>query len=197
MPRSRIALPLLVALPALLVAFAGLFHPIFLNPDTAERWQTAHLLLLPGFPLLAVALFALLRGERGPAAWGARLLAVAYAVLYGALDTIAGIGAPAQVIRAAERGDPAPPINDLFEIGDKLGALGVYSLAAAVALTGYVLFLRHRSPLVVGGAVLAVAACKPFLDQHVFRPYGVLAMVGIGVGLGLIEAGRQRSLPTA
>lgn len=193
MPRSRTALlPLLVALPALGVAAAGLAHPVFLTPDTAERWRLAHLVLLPLFPLVGAMVWVVLRGERGPAAWGARLLAAAYAVLYSALDSIAGIGAPQQVIRSAERGDPDPPIGDLFEIGDAIGALGVYSLGAAGLLAGLVLFLRTRSPLAPIGAVVLAAACYPFLTDHVFPPRGVLALVGVAIGLALLEASRQR-----
>ena len=107
--------------PALLVAALGLLHPTFLTPDVAERWRLAHLLLLPVFPLVAVSVWAVLRGNRSPLADAARLAAAGYALLYGALDSIAGIGAPQQVIRSAERGDPDPPIGDLYEIGDRLG----------------------------------------------------------------------------
>lgn len=192
MPRSRVLLPLLVALPALLVAAAGTTHPVFLTPDTAERWRLAHLVLLPLFPLAGASVWFVLRGEQGPAAWGARVLAFAYGVLYGALDSIAGIGAPQQVIRSSERGDPGPPIGDLYEIGDRLGHLGVYALAAAGLLTGLVLFLRTRSPLAVLGAVVLAAACYPFKVHHVFPPRGVLALVGVAVGLALLEASRQR-----
>ena len=195
--RSRAAVALLVALPALIIAAAGLAHPVFLTPDTAERWQLAHLILLPAFPLLAVSIVALLRGERGPAAWGARVLAFAYAVLYGALDAIAGIGAPHQVLGAADRGDPAPPIGDLYEIGDRLGALGVYAFAAAGALTALVLFLSSRSPLALVGGVVVVAASYPFLQHHVFPPRGVLALVAIAVGLALLEVSRGRRTPSA
>lgn len=191
MLRSRFALPLLVALPALAIAAAGLAHPIFLTPDTAERWKLAHLVLLPAFPLLAGSVLLLLRGERGPAAWGARGLAVAYAVLYGALDAIAGIGAPAQVLGAQRRGEPGPPIGDLYEIGDRLGALGVYAFAAAAALTAVVLYLRTRSPLALAGGAVVVLASYPFLVHHVFPPRGVLALVAIAVGLGLLELSRS------
>lgn len=194
MPRSRAVLPLLIALPALLIAALGLAHPVFLTPETAERWRLAHLALLPVFPLVAASVWALLRGESGPVAWAARVLALAYAVLYGALDSIAGIGAPNQVIRTAERGDPRAPIEDLFQIGDQLGTFGVYALAAAAALTAVVLFLRSRSPIAVVGGVIVVAACYPFLRNHVFPPRGVLAMVAIGVGFALLEASRR---PTA
>lgn len=194
MPRSRTSpLPLLVALPAALVAGVGLLHPVFLTPDTAERWQALHLALLPAFPLLGASVWFVLRGERGPAAWGARLLAGAYALLYGALDAIAGVGAAHQVLRTSDRGDPRPPIEDLYEIADPLGALGVYALASAALLTGLVLWLRARSPLAVAGAVIAAAACYPFLRHHVFPPRGVLAVAAIGVGLALLEASRVRA----
>jgi hypothetical protein len=94
-PRSRtVLLPLLVAAPALLIGALGLLHPVFLTPDTAERWRLAHLALLPAFPLVAVSVWMVLRGDRSLLAWVARALAGAYAVLYGALDSIAGIGAP-------------------------------------------------------------------------------------------------------
>jgi len=192
--RSRVALPLLVALPALLIAALGLAHPVSLTPETAERWRLAHLALLPVFPLVAASVWFVLRGERGPAAWAARVLALAYAVLYSALDSIAGLGAPNQVIRTSERGDPRAPIEDLFQIGDQLGRLGVYALAAAAALTAVVLFLRTRSPIALVGGAIVVVACYPFLRYHVFPPRGVLAMVAIGVGLALLEVARR---PTA
>lgn len=191
MPRSRtVLLPLLVALPALVVAGVGLAHPVLLTPETAERWRLAHLLLLPLFPLVAVSVWAVLRGVRGPAAWAARVLAGAYAVLYGALDSIAGIGAPHQVLRSEGRGDPRPPIEDLYEIGDRLGVLGVYALAAAAVLAGGVLYLRSRSPLAPLGAGVLAASCYPFLRHHVFPPRGVLALVGIALGLALLERSR-------
>lgn len=193
MVRSRtVLLPLLVALPALVIAGLGLLHPVFLTPDTAERWRLAHLLLLPVFPLIAGSVWFLLRGERGPAAWAARVLAFGYAVLYGALDSIAGIGAPHQVIRADERGSEGPDLGAIFEIGDAIGHLGVYALAAALLLTGGVLFLRGRSPYAVVGALVGAASCYPFLRHHVFPPRGVLALVGIAVGLALLELSRQR-----
>ena len=194
MAPSRFLLPLLVALPAWGIAALGLAHPVFLTPETAERWRLAHLALLPVFPLVALSLWAVLRGERGALAWAARGLALAYAVLYGALDSIAGIGAPQQVIRTAERGDPRASIEDLFEIGDALGRLGVYALAAAAALAAVVLFRRSRSALALLGGAVAVVACYPFLRYHVFPARGVLAMVAIGVGLALLELARR---PTA
>ncbi|MCW2680312.1 MAG: hypothetical protein JWM62_1713 [Frankiales bacterium] len=193
MPRPRTALlPLLAALPALLVAGLGLLHPVFLTPETAERWRLAHLLLLPAFPLVAASVWFVLRRVRGAAAWVARVLASAYAVLYGALDAIAGVGAPHQVLRADERGEPGPNLGDVYEIGDRLGDLGVYTLAAALLVTGGVMWLRDRSPYALAGAVVGAASCWPFLQHHVFPPRGVLALVGIAAALALLELSRQR-----
>lgn len=188
-PRTRV---LLVALPALLVAGLGLAHPVFLTPETAERWRLVHLLLLPAFPLLAVPVWVLLRGERGPASHAARGAAATFAVLYGALDSIAGIGAPHQVIRSAERGDPGPPIGDLYEIGDRLGHAGVGALAVALVLTAAVLFTRTRSPLALAGGAVGALACWPFLRHHVFPLRGVLAVAAVGLAFALLEAARSR-----
>lgn len=185
--------PLLLAVPALLIAAGGLLHPVFLTPETADRWQLVHLVLVPLFPLLAVPFWALLHGERGVLAWAARLSALSYAVLYSALDTIAGIGAPEQISAAAERGEPRPPIEDLFAVGDRLGDLGVVALALTGVLTAVAVYRRTRSPFaLVGGAVVALA-CYPFFLHHVFPPRGVLAMVGIAVGLALLGVASLRS----
>jgi len=184
-------MPVLVALPPLVVGAVGLSHPIFLTAATAEQWRLGHLLLLPAFPLLAVSVFVLLRGERGPAAWGARVLVLAYAVLYGALDSIAGLGAPQQVLGTTARGEPDPPVGDLYEIGDRLGQLGVYALAASAVVTGALLFLHGRSLLAPLGTVVLVVASYVFLHHHVFPPRGVLAMVGIAVGFALLELSRR------
>lgn len=187
------ALPaLLVAAPALLVAGLGLLHPVFLTPETAERWRLAHLFLLPAFPLLAVSVWAVLRGARDPLAWSARLLAAGYAVLYGALDSIAGIGAPHQVLGADRRGEPGPPIGDLYEIGDVLGHAGVVLLAVSALMAAVVLHRRSGSVLAPVGGVVVAASCYLFYVHHVFPPRGVLGMVGIAVGLGLLELGRAR-----
>ena len=183
----NVAVPLalraaLVALPAVLIALAGLAHPVFLTPDTADRWRLVHLVLLPAFPLLAGSLLYLLRAARGPVAWVARVGAFGYAVLYGALDAIAGIGAAAQV---QERGRAAP-IGDLFGAGDQLGHLGVVALAVALALTGFLLWWASHSNLALLGGAIAVASCWGFYRHHVFAPRGVLALLGIGLGLLLL-----------
>lgn len=174
---------LLVASPAFAIAVLGLAHPLFLTPATASRWQLVHLALLPLFPLPAGSLLWLLRGEWGGLGWTARVSAYGYAVLYGALDAIAGIGAPQQVRHAS-----SPPIGDLYAIGDRLGHLGVLCLAIAAAATAGLVWQRSRSRLALAGGVLTTLACLPFYRYHVFPMRGVLAMAAIGAGLALITA---------
>jgi hypothetical protein len=195
-PRSRLLVIALVALPAVLLGIVGLLHPIFLTPETAERWRLAHLLLLPVFPLVGGSVWVLLLGERGAPAWGARVLAFAYAVLYSALDAVAGVGASHQVQRSAARGDDRPPIEDLFEIGDRLGQLGVAALAVSVVLAAVVVLRRHGGPLAPVGAVVAVVGCWLFYRHHVFPPRGVVGVLLLAVGLALIGTARWR-VPSA
>lgn len=188
--------PLLVALPAFAIAIGGLFHPEVLTPDTAGRWWTAHLVLLPLFPLVGVSVWWLLRGETGPVAQGARLLAYAYAVLYTALDSMSGIGLGYSVDKAAERGNPLPDLGPIFSIGDDVGRPGALALAIAGVLVG--LLLAHRDHWVAGvGGALVFAGALLVWKYHVFPYKGVLGMALVGVGLAAMAAARLAVPQTA
>lgn len=195
MPRSRATFVLLVALPGVLLGIAGLAHPIFLTPETAERWRLVHLVLLPAFPLLGASIWLLLLGERGALAWVARGLAFAYAVLYTALDSIAGIGAPHQLQRSAERGDDRPPVEDLFEIGDRLGHPGVGALALSAVLTAVLLLRRGGGLLAPAGAVVVVVGSYLLFRHHVFPPKGVAGVLLVAAGLALMAVIAHRHRP--
>ena len=125
-------------------------------------------------------------------AWVARGAGAAFAVLYTALDSIAGIGAGHQMARTAARGDARPPVEDLYDVGDPLGAAGVLLLAVGLAVTAAVLWRRTGSALAPVGGLVAVASCWPFLRHHVFPPRGVLALVALAVGLAVLGAAVQR-----
>lgn len=179
-----------VAVPGLVLAGFGLMHPAFLAPSTAAAWWQLHVWLIPLFPLLAVALGVLLRGERGVLAWGARIAAYGYATFYTCLDVLAGIGA-GLVVDVQQRSSQA--VNRLFDVADQLGAAGVWCFLAASVLAGIVL-VRRDGVRAVPGALVLVGAGIPFLHGHIFYPEGVLAMVGIAVGCALL-AGARRSEP--
>lgn len=181
--------PLLVALPPVAIAIGGLFHPEFLTPETAHRWWVAHCVLLPLFPLVGVSLWWLLRGVPGPLAQGARLLAYAYAVLYTALDAIAGIGLGYVVDKAGERGQRGPDLGTFFFIGDHVGRPGAICLALAGVLAGLALMQPHGWLAGVGGALLAAGAMLVW-KYHVFPYKGVLGMVLVALGLAAMAAAR-------
>lgn len=174
------------ALPGLVLAGFGLIHPSFLAPSTAMAWWQLHIPLIPLFPLLAVALSVVLRGERGPLAWAARIGGYLFACFYTALDTISGIAAGV----VTERLGGSQAVLDLFAVGDRLGRIGVYFLAAASLLAGVVLLRRDGARTVPGTLVLLVAAYG-FYSFHIFSPYGALSMLGYAVGFALLAAAKR------
>lgn len=175
-----------VALPGLLLAAVGyLVHPGFLDASTARAWWQVHVFLVPVFPLIALALWVLLRGVGGPVAVLARVAAYGFATFYTALDVLSGIGAG--LVVEAGAGDLA---GRLFGVGDALGHAGVWMLLAAAVLTGLALLPRDGMRVLPGAAVLA-AACFPFLTGHIFHPTGVFAMLLLALGCGLIAAARR------
>lgn len=176
------ALAAAVALPGVALSVAGLVHPHELTQLTAGTWWRLHVVLLPVFPLLGAALAVLLRGERGPLAWLARLGAYGYAVFYSGLDALAGIAA-GYVVDRAQRGSQAA--LDLTDVGNRLAVVGVWAFLGAAVLTAAVL-VRRDGLRAVPGAVLLVAAAVPFLSSHIYWPVGGLTLLAIGAGCALL-----------
>lgn len=183
MDTRRAATAAAVALPGLILAGAGLGHPHLLTVESARDWWTLHIWLLPVFPLLPIALLWLLRGDERPVAWAARIAGFGFAVGYTALDAVDGIGA-GLVVDAS--GQVQPEITgQMFEIGDRLGQAGIWSLAATVVLTAAALWPRHRL-WVLPGAVVFLAGLPLFYDHHIFSPRGVWAMILLAAGTALL-----------
>jgi len=188
--RSSRVLGLVVALPALSLAAAGLFHPHRLDADTADRWFALHVAGLLVFPLVGVALAALVRGRRDPVAWAVRLAAYGYATFYSALDVISGIAA-GYVTRELGAGVPRPDeVRLLFRIGTPLGEVGSWSLLVCCVLLAGDLLARHR----VGAlpVLLLVPGAWLVHTDHIFSPLGVAGMTLLGVGCGLLVATRPQ-----
>ncbi|MBW0116109.1 hypothetical protein [Pseudonocardia abyssalis] len=180
--RRRVGPVVAVAAPGLVLAVAGLFHPRALAPSTATLWWNLHVVLLPLFPLLAVALWVLLRGERGVLAWLARIAAYGYAAFYTALDVLAGIGAGYLVDEARGGSQEA---NDLRALGNDLGMIGSWSFLVATVLVG-VLLVRRDGRAALPGAVILFGGAANFLHGHIYWPSGGLAVLAIGVGCGAL-----------
>ncbi|MDN5929858.1 MAG: hypothetical protein L0I24_02095 [Pseudonocardia sp.] len=176
----RAAFVAAVVAPGLLLSVAGLFHPRALAPSTAPLWWQLHVVLLPLFPLLAVALWLLWRGEPGPVAWAARIAAYGYAAFYTALDVLAGVGAGYLVDR--EQGG-SQEANDLRALGNDLGMIGSWAFLVAAVLTAVVL-VRRDGRAALAGAVILFGGAANFLHGHVYWPSGGLAMLGVAGGCG-------------
>jgi hypothetical protein len=113
-----------VAAPGLVLAGFGTVHPALLNPGTVPWWAMLHVLLLPVFPLLAVAQWILLAPGPPLLRWPGRLAAYGFAAFYTGLDAVAGIaaGIAAGTVVRAEHG-LTPVLGELFRIGDTLGRI--------------------------------------------------------------------------
>jgi hypothetical protein len=186
-----------IALPPLLLAVFGIFHPHSLTTASAPWWMTIHVILLPVFPLLVAFVFVLVRGENGVLAWLARIAALVFAPFYLALDAIAGIGAGAVAV-AAHTGSGASGVRALWNIGNAVGAVGAWSLFVAAVLTLAVLARsRPQWPLFAAGGLILLGGLFVFVSAHIFFPRGVLALVAVAIGAVLVELSTPARVPHA
>lgn len=182
-PRAALIRAAVFAAPALALGAVGSTHPAFLARDTAQHWWVMHLIGLFVFPLVAIALAALMRGRRGVVPVLVVPAAYAFATCYTALDVISGIGAGWVT-------DKLPPdtlrpqaVTLSFDIGAKLGEVGAWALlVAAVVLT--LDAVRRHGPLWAAPALLLVAGAWFLRTEHIFPVGGVLSCVAIGLGTG-------------
>lgn len=166
-----------------MLAGFGTVHPELLDIITAPWWARLHVLLLPVFPLLAVAQWILLTPAPAVLRWLGRLAAFGFAAFYSGLDAVAGIAAGTVV--HAQHG-LTPVLGELFAAGDTLGYVGTGCfLAASVLIVAVVSW--HARWRAIPGAVLLVAASISFIDSHIFWPRGVFTMIGIAAGMCLLS----------
>ncbi len=173
---------LTLALPGLVLAVAGLFHPHSLTSDTAPQWTVLHIAGLFVFPLVGAALAVLVRGRRDPVAWLVRLSAYGFATAYSALDVISGIGAGYVTWKLGADVPRPDAVRLLFRIGSSLGEVGSWALIActvAVAVDA----LRRLRLMALPGLLLVPGAVLVHIG-HIFAPTGVTGMLLIGVGTG-------------
>lgn len=176
-----------VAGPHLLIAAIGLTHPALLTVETAHHWQVMHTVLLPLFPLLAIAPWLVARAVDAPSAVIVGVVAYVYACFYTALDILAGIAGGA--IKGAEAGG----IGIVFPIAGDLGTIGSYAHLVATTLAAG-LALRVTGPVrALPGIVLVLLGSYLFMQEHVYRPWGVLAMVLLAAGWSWLVVALDRS----
>jgi hypothetical protein len=187
MLRSRWSRAAGYAAPGLVLAGFGLAHPLALSPASAPWWTTLHVVLLPVFPLLAVAQWLLLAPAPAALRRPGRLAAFGFAAFYGGLDAVAGIAA-GTVVHAEHA--VTPVTGAVFGIGDSLGHTGALCFLAANVLI-IAAIAREATWRAAPGAVLLLAASISFYDSHIFWPRGVLTMLAVAAGMYLLAAFRE------
>ncbi len=187
--------PLLLAVPGLGLAAAGLLHPTGLSYDTAPTWFGLHLPGIVFFPLVGWALAALVQDRRDPVSWLVRALAYTYAVFYTSLDVISGVAA-GYVTRQLGPDVPRPEaVSLLFRIGGPLGEIGSWALLACVVVVLADQLRRLGAPALVG--LLLLPGAWLVHTSHIFSPLGVLGMVLLAAGTaGLAVVARRGEDPT-
>lgn len=185
--RTRSLSLIAVAVPHLVVAAIGLTHPARLTVDSAHHWQVMHTVLLPLFPLLALGPWLVARAVDSRSGVVVGVIAFVYACFYTALDVLAGIGGGA--IKAAEAGG----LGIVFPVARDLGAIGSIAHVAATALAAGLASRVTGLVRALPGVLLVLAGSFLFLQEHVYRPWGVLAMVLLAAGWSwlVIAVGRR------
>lgn len=167
-----------VTLPPLVTAAVGLTHPPTLTVEAAHHWQMMHTILLPVFPLLALGPWLVARRSSRAAGVVVGVLAFVYACFYTSLDVIAGIAA------GAVKHDGGVGLGTLFRVAGDLGDVGSYAYVAASVVALAVAARDLGVARVAPGAVLVAVGAVMFWQEHVYRPWGVLAMVLLAAGWG-------------
>jgi hypothetical protein len=177
---------ILCALPGLVLGVAGLWHPVHLNAATAHTWWTLHVAGLFFFPLVGVALMALVWGRRDVVAVLVVLAAYVYATAYSALDVLSGIGA-GYVTDHLPAGAPRPDeVRSLFAIGTPLGHIGSVALILAALLVTFDAVRRVGAVAAVG--LLAVLGAVLVHRFHIYPPWGSSGIALVGLGTGALAA---------
>jgi hypothetical protein len=200
-------LALLIGVP-LLWGILLLFHPggegteIYLDlKDNVTRWMVVHIGMLVFIPLMALALYVLLRGVEGTAARVSRIALVPFIVFYSAFETLQGIGNGVLVnavkgfpqVDQATRADLVqdfaehPLVRDLG-VFSSIGSLGFITaaIAAGVALR------RAGAPLMVP----VLLGLSGFLITAHPPPFGPTGLALFIAAVLLFNRSQSRDRPT-
>jgi hypothetical protein len=189
---SRPTLYLLIGVP-LAWAVLLLFHPggdgteIYLDArDHVTRFLVVHVGMMLFIPLIAVAIYVLLRGVDGTAAWVSRIALVPFVVFYGAWEVLQGIGVGILVneLNGFQQGEPAlredlvqdfaeHPLIGPFGVFGSIGSMGliVAAIAAGVAL------YRHAGAPVSVPVLLALSGLLITVHPPPYGPIGLALFI--------------------
>jgi hypothetical protein len=202
-------LAFLIGVPALW-GILLLFHPggegeeIYLDAQhNVTRFLVVHIGMMLFIPLMAVAIYRLLRGVDGTAAWVSRIALVPFVVFYSAWEVLQGIGVGilANELNGLPQAQPAlreDVVQDFAEhvlIGPfgVFGSIGSMGLIVAAIAAGVALYRQAGAPVSVP-ILLAISGL--LITVHP-PPYGPTGLVLFIAAVLLFRRSQSRDRPTA
>jgi hypothetical protein len=173
---------LLIGTPLVLVPLM-ILHQLIDQFERPGAFLALHLVLLPLFALMGAAIWALLDGVGGAAAWGARVAAFVFLVGYVALDAISGVAASA-ILASGEAWSPEA-VRALFTSGPAALPTEVALVAwlVAVLLAAWALYRAGR-PL---APLILLVATAIWLTQDHGGVRGVVVFGGFALAAAWLE----------
>ena len=188
---SRGQLAFLIGVP-LAWALLLLFHPTGEGEamtyadvrDEVRRWLIVHLGMVVFIPLMAGAVYLLVRGIESTAARVCRIALVFFVVFYGAFEVLVGVGTGILVddingLAAGDRAAAAPLVEQFNDNVLIRGPVGVFTSIGSVAFitaaiaAGVALRREAGAPLAVG----VLLGLSGFLITAHPPPYGPAGLV--------------------
>jgi hypothetical protein len=191
----------LLVVPPLVVAGVLWIHPTDQEAtiygsvrDQIGPWLTVHLVLLVGFPLLALATYVLLDGLVGRAATVARVSLLFFLAFYTAYEAIVGLATGiaaefANGLEGAAQGGAAAAIEELNRHWIVNAAVAIGSVAWIVAMVATAVAVRRIGVRWPALALLGVAGAFVMHPP----PIGPVALVAFAAAATLVEHARRRS----
>jgi hypothetical protein len=150
--------------------------------DKVTRWLVVHLGMVVFIPLMAGAVYLLVRGIESTAARVCRIALVLFVVFYGTWEGVVGIGTGILVddingLAASERAAAAPLVNEyndniLIRAFGVLGSIGSVAFITAAIAAGIALHRQAGAPL----AVTVLLGLSGFLITAHPPPYGPIGL---------------------
>jgi hypothetical protein len=151
--------------------------------DQVTAWLVVHIGMMVFIPLMAVAVYLLLRGIEGTAARISRIALVPFVVVYGAYEVLLGIGAGILVqdvngLAGSEKAAGAALVNEftdnvLIRGFSVLSSIGALAFITAMIAAGLALRREAAAPL----AVPVLLGLSGFLITAHPPPFGPTGLV--------------------
>ncbi len=133
--------------------------------DQVTAWLTVHLGMMIFIPLIAVALYLLLRGVEGTAAQVARIALVPFVVFYGAYEVLLGVGT----------GILVHDVNGMVPSEQAAGAAVANEFTDNILIRGFSVLSSLGSVAFITAAIAGGIA----LHRHAGAPRSVAVLLGL------------------